>query len=101
MNEIEFRASMLLETMGEPIRFQILRHLQKGPKAVTELARLTKRHQVTVSHHLSVLRATHLVRYRNRGKFTLYELKTGRCSHVLDLAVRCAEDIMRRPDNEH
>jgi DNA-binding transcriptional ArsR family regulator len=101
MKEIEFRASALLETMGEPVRFQILRHLRNGPKAVVELARLTKRHPVTVCHHLSVLRATHLVRYRNRGKFTFYELKTSRCSQVLDLAVRCAEDIVRQPDNDH
>jgi len=101
MKEIEYRASMLLETMGEPIRFQILRHLRNGPKAVAELTRLIKRHRVTICHHLSVLRAMHLIRYRNRGKFTFYELKTNRCSQVLELAIRCAEDIVGQPGNEH
>lgn len=90
MKESEFRAAMLLEVLGEPIRFQIVRHLQAGPKAVVELARLTKRHQATICQHLAALRAQHVVRYRNNGKFTFYELKTEQIPKLLDLADRCA-----------
>jgi DNA-binding transcriptional ArsR family regulator len=100
MKEIDFRAAMLLESLGEPVRFQILRHLQDGPKAVVELARLTKRHQVTVCHHLAALRALHVVRYRNRGKFTFYELKLKQVTQILDAAVRCAQQALEMPQND-
>lgn len=92
MKETEFRAAVLLESIGEPIRFQILRHLQKGAKSVTELCRLTKRHPATVSQHLAVLRHLHLVQYRNRGRFTFYEIKQKRLSQILETAIRCTEE---------
>jgi ArsR family transcriptional regulator, lead/cadmium/zinc/bismuth-responsive transcriptional repressor len=101
MKEIEYRAATLLECMGEPVRFQILRHLQNGPKAVCELARLTKRHQTTICHHLSTLRSAHLVRYRNHNQFTFYELKPARATQLIELAVRCAQDIKLMPDQAH
>ena len=94
MKEIDFRAGMLLESVGEPIRFQIIRHLQSGPKPVHELARLTKRHQATVCQHLAVLRNMQIVRYRNHGSSTFYEIKLKRISHLLDLAVKCAHSCM-------
>jgi len=94
MKEIEYRASALLDRLGEPVRFQILRLLQHGPKNVSELARFTKRHPTTVSEHLAILRDLHVVRYRNRGRFTFYELKLKRTSQIMDLAVRCAKEIV-------
>src|SRR5438552_583341 len=93
MKETEFRAAVLLENMGEPIRFQIIRHLQNGPKTVTELGRLTKRHPATVCQHLTKLRHLHAVRYRNRGRFTFYELKQKRLPQILELAMKCAEEM--------
>jgi DNA-binding transcriptional ArsR family regulator len=93
MRETEFRAAVLLENLGEPIRFQILRHLEDSPKTVTDLARLTKRQRATVCHHLATLRHLHLVRYRNRGRFTFYELKQKRLRQILELAIKCAEEI--------
>ena len=97
MKEIEFRAAMVLECLGEPIRFQIVRYLHEGPKTVSELARLTKRHQTTVSQHLATLRGLNLVRYRNRGQFAFYELKLKHCLQILNLAVECAREIASTP----
>jgi len=93
MKENEYRAAMLLECLGEPVRFQILRHLEDGPKTVSHLARLTHRHPTTVCHHLGVLRALHVVRYRNRGRFTFYELKVPAISDLLRLAIRNAPKL--------
>ncbi len=87
MKESDFRASMLLECLGEPIRFQIVRHLQHGPKTVSALARFTKRHQATISQHLAILRNMQVVRYRNRGRFAFYELKLKQVVRLLDTAV--------------
>lgn len=89
MREREYRAAMLLECLGEPNRFQILRWLESRPRGVSELARLMKRSLPTVCHHLAVLRMMHLVRFRNRGVNTFYELKA---PVVLDL-LRAAVDI--------
>lgn len=95
MHETDFLASMILECVGEPIRFQIVRLLQEKPRTGVELTRLLKRSHPTISHHLAVLRSNHLVRYRNRGILTFYELKTGSITRVLDSGVLCAR-IMQR-----
>jgi len=100
MKETEFRTAMLLECLGEPVRFQIVRCLQAGPKTVSELARLTKRHQTTVCQHLSVLRSLHLIRYRSRKQFTFYELKLKRLPELLDLAKSCAQELVKMPDQD-
>ena len=92
MREREYRAAVVLETLGEPTRFQIIRLLQNGPKAVIELARLTGRDAATVCQHLATLRHLHVVRYRNRGRYTFYELKQKRVPQILELAVKCAEE---------
>ena len=65
---------MLLECIGEPIRHQIIRHLENGPKPVYELARLTKRHQATICQHLAVLRNAGLVSEQRQGRFMHYEV---------------------------
>ena len=86
MKEIDFRAAVLLESLGEPIRYLIIRHLQTGAKAVGELARLTRRHQTTVCQHLAILRHLNVVRYHNRGPCTFYELKLTGVTQLLDSA---------------
>jgi DNA-binding transcriptional ArsR family regulator len=93
MKEREYRAAMLLESVGEPTRFQILRVLERGPMAVESLARVTKRHQTTVCRHLAVLRHLHLVRYHNRGVNTFYELKHPEVSRLLHDAIALAPKL--------
>ncbi len=97
MKEIEYRAAMLLECLGEPIRFQILFRLEDGPKTVSQLARLTKRHVATVSHHLALLRALHVVRYHNRGRLTFYELKFKEVIELLKAAIRSVPKLSLPP----
>jgi DNA-binding transcriptional ArsR family regulator len=92
MKEQEYRAAVVLENLGEPTRFQILRILDQRPRAVIELARLTGRDPATVCQHLATLRHLHLVRYRNRGRYTFYELKQKRVPQILELAIKCAEE---------
>lgn len=95
MDEIEFRTTMLLECLGEPVRYQIFRVLQGGPKAVCDLARLTKRHPTTICQHLKILRDHHLVRYRNRGIYTVYDIKLTQAGALLDVAMGCAKIIVK------
>lgn len=90
MKEREYRAAVLLECLGEPTRFQVLRHLEKGPHSVTSLARLTKRHTTTVCRHLAVLRHLNVVRYHNRGVNTFYELKHPEVAGLLRAALALA-----------
>lgn len=87
MKEKDFRAAVILERIGEPIRFQILQYLQQRPRTVSELARHTHRHQTTVSQHLAILRDLHLVRYRNQGHFAFYEIKAKEISEILTRAI--------------
>lgn len=93
MKERDYRAAMLLECLGEPNRYQILRQLERGAMTVSGLARLTKRSQATVSHHLAVLRTMHLVRYHNRGVHTFYQLKHPEVLRLLRAAVEVAPKL--------
>ena len=57
-----------------PDRLKIVQILRGGPRNVGEIAELLKTSVVNTSHHLSVLRHSHLVRHEKQGRFMLYSL---------------------------
>ena len=44
-----------LKALGDPVRLQIVRALQSGPKSVSDLVLLLELEMANVSHHLRVL----------------------------------------------
>lgn len=63
-----------LKALGAPIRLQMIRALQSGPKSVSDFALLMELELANVSHHLRVLFNAGLVTTERDGKFIYYSL---------------------------
>jgi DNA-binding transcriptional ArsR family regulator len=64
----------VFSALANPVRRQILVHLQKGPRKVTDLASNFELGRPAVSEHLQVLRKAQLVREEPRGRERYYHL---------------------------
>jgi DNA-binding transcriptional ArsR family regulator len=60
--------------LANPVRREILVHLQRGPRAVSDLAQNFDIGRPAVSEHLQVLRKARLVREQARGRERYYHL---------------------------
>lgn len=63
-----------LKALAETQRLQIISLLLSGPKRVGDLAATIGHEMAKVSHHLGVLRQSHLVTATKRGRFVEYAL---------------------------
>ena len=93
MKEKDYRASRLMRELGVPIRYQIVKLLEEGPKTVGQLAQLLDRHPATISHHLHILRAVDVVRYETKGRNAVYWLKAELVPALIAVAERCAAKL--------
>ena len=64
-----------LKALGDPIRLQMIRALQSGPKSVSDFTLLLDLELPNVSHHLRVLYNAGLVSTERDGKFIYYSLR--------------------------
>lgn len=84
-----------LRALAETQRLQIITLLLSGPKRVGDLAEQIGHEMAKVSHHLGVLRQSHLVTATKRGRFVEYALhpdthierNAGRAELVIDLGL--------------
>lgn len=63
-----------LRALGDPIRLQMIRALQSGPKSVSDLSMLLEIELANASHHVRVLYHAGLVTSEREGKFIYYRL---------------------------
>lgn len=73
------RSADLLRALAEAQRLQIITLLISGPKCVGELAERVGHEMAKVSHHLGVLRQSHLVTTTKRGRHVEYALHPDCC----------------------
>jgi DNA-binding transcriptional ArsR family regulator len=71
----DVEAAAVLKALGEPRRLEILRLLQKGPKAVVDITAAVDVSQQAVSQHLAVLDRAGLVECRKEGTRSVYAVK--------------------------
>lgn len=64
----------MFSALANPIRRDILVHLRKGPRNVTDLASNFELGRPAVSEHLQVLRKARLIREQPRGRERYYHL---------------------------
>ena len=93
MKEKEYRASRLMRELGAPIRYQIVKFLEGGPKTVSQIATHVDRTLATVSHHLHILRTIDVVRYDTSKKNVIYRLKATMVPALLAVAERRAAKL--------
>jgi DNA-binding transcriptional ArsR family regulator len=72
-----------VRVLADPTRLAILAHLAEGPQNVTELMRLLRLAQPTVSTHLRLLREAGFVRPRRSAGRTEYTVDRDRLDQVL------------------
>ena len=74
----------LLQTLGHPIRLQILDVLAhyEGQACVCHLTEALPVKQPTISHHLRLLKAAGLVGDERRGLWSYYHLERGRLDEL-------------------
>ncbi len=85
MIESASKASNFLKALANPNRMMILCQLVDGEKSVSELEKLLKLRQPSMSQQLARLRADNLVATRRNGKAVYYRLASEEVEQVLEL----------------
>ena len=85
------------KALAHPTRLEIIDHLFKGEKTVSELVRLTELPQPTASQHLAFLRQLNIVRTRRKGSNVYYslaypELKTA-CNTIREVIIKILKEL--------
>lgn len=89
----------LLKAFGHPTRLAILAELAKGVRCVTEMQQVLRRHQVSVSQHLAVLRQARLVDCCRHGALRCYYLARPQLvTEMLSLLSRNFPQVVRTLD---
>lgn len=83
-----FATDDAFRAVADPARRRILDLLRGGDRTVTELTRLFKMSQPTMSYHLRVLRITGLVSQRRSGRSRVYRLNAAPLTPVCQWAMR-------------
>ncbi len=84
------RVAELFKVMSDPTRVKILSCLLKHPLGVCDIANLLGASHSAISHQLRVLRYSHLVKYRRRGRKVIYSIGD---DHVRTLLAQAMEHI--------
>jgi len=91
MTEEEFRGARLLSALANVIRFRIVLILEEGKSTPAQLAKVLRRTVPRVSHHLAILRAADVVRFKLIGRRHTYWLKEPGTAKLCRQAVRVAK----------
>jgi len=67
----------IFKAMADPCRLKILKLLREGELCVCEIMTALNRPQSSISHHLSILRDSGLIKERKDGKWSHYRLSDG------------------------
>ena len=78
--------SLLFSMYADSTRLKILNALFVEELCVTELVELLEMSQTVISHHLSTLKKTKLVRSRKKGKNVYYSLDDEHIKQIYEMA---------------
>jgi len=68
------KMQFILSAVGDTTRIQILNFLKQAENTNQGLAQLLNLSESNISHHLAILRTTHLISQRRVGKYVLYKV---------------------------
>ena len=85
--DILFDLSELFKVFGDSTRIRILYCLFASEMCVCDIATLLNMTQSAISHQLSVLKKSKLVKSRRDGKIVFYSLADGHVRTILDQGV--------------
>lgn len=76
------KLSSIFKALSDPTRLRIIYLLSKSSLCVCDMSNILDMSQSSISHHLRVLRDTHLVKFKKDGKMVIYSLDD---DHVYEL----------------
>ena len=79
-----FNITKVFKALSDPTRIQILYLLQKGDLCVCEIRSILEKPQSTLSHHLSILKNTDLIKPRKEGIWIYYTLSKPEIVKLID-----------------
>lgn len=85
--EVLFDLSELFKVFGDSTRIRILYCLFASEMCVCDIAMLLNMTQSAISHQLSVLKKSKLVKSRRQGKTVLYSLADGHVRTMIDQGI--------------
>jgi len=80
------------QSMGYPIRLEILHSLRDGQKSVNELSKILKQSQPMISRHLAILRSARIVQTDHQGHNIFYHVANPKLLGVCDLMREVLEE---------
>ncbi len=91
LSDVEIqKISEFFKVYGDPTRLRILQCLIERPRTVHEIVECVHVSQSAVSHQLSILRKSNIVRSERHGKFITYDLDD---EHIADILTAGIEHI--------
>ncbi len=85
--ELFRQLSDLYKMFADSTRLRILCALQEGEKCVSEITQQLDMTQSAISHQLSTLRQSHLVKTRREGRTIYYSLDDEHVAMILSMGV--------------
>ena len=91
LHEHAILMSEIFKALDDPTRVEIMLLLRSGEKCVCYLSEETGQSQSAISHHMRILRTSHLVKHEKRGKHVYYSLDD---EHIFNILGNCSEHIL-------
>ncbi len=93
--EAVLTVSETLKILGDPTRLKIVLSLAKEELCVCDLSVIAGVSISAVSHHLRLLRAQRLVKFRKSGKIVYYSLADEHMHLIVNLTLEHAAELRR------
>ena len=90
----------LFKILGDPTRIKILWVLDKHEMCVCDIANVLNMTKSSISHQLSILKSTSLVKYRKSGKEVYYELDDDHVKKLYEIGLEHTLHKMKGEKNE-
>ncbi|HEY3379606.1 MAG TPA: metalloregulator ArsR/SmtB family transcription factor [Armatimonadota bacterium] len=90
----------LFKALSDETRAKIMYCLSREELCVCDLAHIMQMSVQAISHHLRLLRAMRLVKYRREGKFVFYTLDDAHVMHVISQGLAHVQESQRTPPCE-
>ena len=84
--DLQLFKAEFFKALAHPVRIRLLEVLRHGERSVQELQASLGVDQSTVSQHLAILRAKHVVASRKEGTTVRYAVRDARVGTLLDVA---------------
>ena len=84
--DLQLFKAEFFKALAHPVRVRLLEVLRHGERSVQELQAALTVDQSTVSQHLAILRAKHVVASRKEGTTVRYAVRDARVGALLDVS---------------